>query len=77
MGGITRVGRGAILQILLLPFEGEFRVVFIQPIYKLYNLYVILNKSSIICHDVALQRGGSSENSFFLFYDSRFLLLLP
>ena len=55
MGGVTRVGRGAILQILLSPFKGEFRVVFIQPIYKFYNLYVILNKSSIICHAVALQ----------------------
>ena len=64
MGGITRVGRGAILQILLLPFEGEFRVVFFQPIYKLYNLYVVLNKSSIICHDVA--QATVMRQSFFL-----------
>ena len=67
MGGVTRVGRGAILQILLWGGEGEFRVVFFQPIYKLYNLYVILNKSSIICHDVALQK-SSFDCSFFVWW---------
>ena len=65
MVGVTRVGRGAILQILLSPFKGEFGVVFFQPIYKLYNLYVVLNKSSIICHDVALQK-SSFDCSFFV-----------
>ena len=31
MGGVTRVGRGAILQILLSPFKGEFGVWYNLP----------------------------------------------
>ena len=63
------MSRCAISQILLSPFEGDFRIVFFQPIYELYNLNIVFDKSSIICHDVAQKRAASTALFLYGFHN--------